>query len=78
MTDDECPMTELPRSMCAHCKGYDPLPGQRALFVVNPDSYTVLAVRESICRACNDDVLAGDSITRTDGGWVHTECVGSA
>lgn len=74
--DPICDRTDLPESMCSHCRGLDgELPGQRSLFIVAPNSWASPARYEGVCQACHGVIEIHDSITpTTDNQWVHTEC----
>ncbi len=83
--DDRCPMTDLLRSACAHCRtprrGTSPQPGS-AEAALNPGLYEhaysppVFPARyDGRCDACSERIYEGDDICMVSGYAVHADCV---
>lgn len=71
MSDDECPLTELPASQCActkHRGGH--APGDEEIETVGQ---AFDAMYEGRCERCSRSIHVGDSIARVadGGGYVH-------
>lgn len=71
MTDTTCDRTDLPVTMCAHCRGHD----QPA---VDPPEALGLPIRAQFggrCDVCEHGIPVDAEIIRTeDYGWVHLDC----
>lgn len=88
--DPICDRTDLPRSMCSHCRGlgWEPVdvagqlgdhgaPGLREYRDPEADArvgFTMPASYDSTCPGCADLIRAGDRITHRDGRYVCADC----
>ncbi|MFR9767080.1 hypothetical protein [Nocardia sp. SC052] len=66
MAEPECSLTELPVSMCAHCRKQD-LPKPEPL-------YWFTARYHGRCADCSRPIEPGDEIAATDDGHVCRRC----
>lgn len=72
MTEPRCDRTDLPVSMCAHCRGHDVTPSTardyEPLFTARYDGR---------CAECDDPIDAGERIAPlADGsGYIHEDCI---
>lgn len=68
MTEPECDLTELPVSMCAHCREQElPKPEPLRWFEARYDGR---------CANCRRSIEVGDEIAETDDGYVCRGCRG--
>jgi uncharacterized protein with PIN domain len=87
MTDARCERSDLPASMCAHCRGHvEPVRRPRAPLVVPPLGFTE-ARYEGWCGECGERIWKGEKISpafrRMPNGsdktiWICEECAGNA
>lgn len=71
MPDEECPLTELPKKMCSHCRPAAPRP---VLVDGKPRLFT--ASFPGTCAGCGQPYPAGSTIERLDGGgYACPDCV---
>jgi hypothetical protein len=61
-----CELTDLLVEQCAHCRPVEPKPEK-----VGP---RIVAQYNGYCPECGDGIDQGDTIVRTDDGWVHENC----
>lgn len=67
--DDECPLTELPKASCSHCR---PRPTRPVLVDGKPRIFT--ASFPGRCAGCDHPYPAGATIERLDGGGYAGPC----
>lgn len=65
-SNDICPITDLDRAACAHCRGLD-LP-------TDDRPETIGAAFDSRCPGCGDDIYRHHPISLRDGRYVCQEC----
>lgn len=72
MTDEVCELSDLPTSMCSHCRGHDVVELQDLETVGQPFDARV----PGQCARCVHRIEQGDAILRvTDGdGYIHLAC----
>jgi hypothetical protein len=76
-TEQRCERSDLPVSMCAHCRGLDhvPTPIDDDPFDAPSDlGPTIAAKFDSECGNCGDPIAVGEPITSAYEGWVHERC----
>lgn len=66
MSEPRCPATDLPESMCAHCRGHDT--GEMPVVKLTTGSFGVpfLARYEGRCAICGEAIHVGDVTARID------------
>ena len=82
MTDPICDRTDLPASMCSHCRGlpWHPVIDEAAMVEANPGRPpTLLVLRaefESECPTCGQQIERGDTIVKDQSRqrFVCAEC----
>lgn len=76
-TEDRCPLTELPKTGCSHCRGDRSHPAEPDRVTLEEVGARFDAGYDGHCGNCGGRIRTGDVIARLlDGsGWACTECL---